>query len=100
VDPGLAEHQGPALLVYNDAVFSENDFESLKRLGDSAKATQKLATGKFGLGFNSVFSFFNYTETRSMDGLIHRRLSVDDTSLHLVHMKGSKRLAKAFGWIS
>jgi sacsin len=54
VDRGLAEHQGPALLVYNDAQFSENDFTSLKRLGDSVKMDNKLATGKFGLGFNSV----------------------------------------------
>lgn len=60
VDPGLAEHQGPALLVYNDAVFSEDDFTSLKRLGDSVKMQKKLATGKFGLGFNSVSSLFRW----------------------------------------
>ena len=55
VDRGLAENQGPALLVHNDAVFTENDFASLKRLGDSMKIKDKMATGKFGLGFNSVF---------------------------------------------
>jgi len=54
VDASLAEHQGPALLVYNSSTFSENDFTSLTRLGDSQKATNKLATGKFGLGFSSV----------------------------------------------
>lgn len=56
VDQGLAEHQGPALLVYNDAVFKESDFSSLKNLGNSEKIANKMATGKFGLGFNSVFS--------------------------------------------
>ena len=35
-------------------MFSENDFGSLKRLGDSQKVQEKIATGKFGLGFSSV----------------------------------------------
>lgn len=56
IDNGLAEHQGPALLVYNDREFTEDDFDSLLRLGDSVKMQNKLATGKFGLGFNSVKS--------------------------------------------
>ena len=54
VDPGLAEYQGPALLVYNNSRFTDDDFESLKRLGDSRKARDKSATGKYGLGFSSV----------------------------------------------
>jgi sacsin len=51
---GLSEYQGPALLAYNDATFSEKDFESLTSLGDSKKFQDKAATGKFGLGFSSV----------------------------------------------
>jgi len=54
VDAGLAEFQGPSLLVYNNSTFSDTDFESLKRLGDSQKLQEKIATGKFGLGFSSV----------------------------------------------
>lgn len=51
---GLSEYQGPALLAYNNAVFSEKDFASLTSLGDSKKLEDKAATGKFGLGFSSV----------------------------------------------
>ena len=51
---GLSDYQGPALLAYNDALFSERDFQSLTSLGDSQKIQDKAATGKFGLGFNSV----------------------------------------------
>jgi sacsin len=51
---GLSDYQGPALLAYNDAVFSESDFESLTSLADSNKIHDKAATGKFGLGFSSV----------------------------------------------
>ncbi len=53
-DQGLAEHQGPALLVHDDSVFAEKDFDSLKSLGHSVKRDDKTTTGKFGLGFNSV----------------------------------------------
>ena len=56
VDPSLAEYQSAALLVYNNSVFSEEDFVSLKHLGDSRKVKDKVATGKFGLGFSSVLS--------------------------------------------
>lgn len=51
---GLSDYQGPALLAYNDALFSEKDFQSLTSLGDSKKIHDKAATGKFGLGFSSV----------------------------------------------
>ena len=57
VDRGLAEYQGPALLVYNDSVFSQQDFISLQNLGSSHKVEEKMATGRFGLGFNSVRLF-------------------------------------------
>ena len=37
--------KGPALLVRNDAVFSEADFESISRVGDSVKRGQAGKTG-------------------------------------------------------
>lgn len=55
---GLSEYQGPALLAYNDALFTEKDFRSLTSLGDSKKIQDKAATGKFGLGFSSVYLYF------------------------------------------
>ncbi len=54
VDPELAGYQGPALLVYNNATFSDDDFNSLSRIGDSSKRQDGTTTGKFGLGFNAV----------------------------------------------
>jgi len=56
VDPGLAAFQGPSLLVGNDSLFTERDFDSLRKLGDSNKLQERIATGKFGLGFSSVCS--------------------------------------------
>ena len=54
MDESLGEYQGPALMAYNNRTFSDTDFRSLKGLGDSQKVSNKLSTGKFGLGFSSV----------------------------------------------
>ncbi|GAA0148778.1 hypothetical protein LIER_08123 [Lithospermum erythrorhizon] len=51
----LATWQGPALLAYNDAEFSEEDFVSISRIGGSQKQGQAWKTGRFGVGFNSVY---------------------------------------------
>lgn len=51
---GLAEYQGVSLLAFNNRKFSRTDFDSLSRVGDSAKAKDPSSTGKFGRGFNSV----------------------------------------------
>ena len=53
--PGLAEFQGPALLAHNDALFSEEDFISITRIGDSGKEGKRAKVGRFGVGFNSVY---------------------------------------------
>lgn len=51
----LAEFQGPALLVYNDATFAEADFKSITQIGDSLKRAAVGKTGRYGLGFNSIY---------------------------------------------
>ena len=56
LNPGLDKYQGPALLAYNNAKFSAEDFESLSSLGASRKEQDAFATGKFGRGFSSVES--------------------------------------------
>ncbi|KAI5778257.1 hypothetical protein EDC01DRAFT_368311 [Geopyxis carbonaria] len=53
----LKIYQGPALLAYNDKQFSKQDFKSLSNIGDSEKAKDLNATGKFGRGFNSVYNW-------------------------------------------
>jgi sacsin len=54
IHPKLEQYQGPALLAYNNALFTENDFKNLSRLGDSLKLNDGSTTGRFGRGFNSV----------------------------------------------
>ncbi|EEY57113.1 uncharacterized protein PITG_10921 [Phytophthora infestans T30-4] len=53
----LASFQGPSLLVHNNATFSAADFQSIQRIGDSLKKDNSKGwkTGRFGVGFNSVY---------------------------------------------
>lgn len=53
--PGLAKLQGPALYAYNDAHFTQSDWDGIRSLGLSNKIKDPLKVGRFGLGFKSVF---------------------------------------------
>ena len=50
-----ARFQGPALLAYNDAQFTERDWEGIQTPQCSIKAKDPFKVGKFGIGFNSVY---------------------------------------------
>eukprot|EP00754_Rhynchopus_humris_P021724 Rhum_TRINITY_DN14756_c4_g1::Rhum_TRINITY_DN14756_c4_g1_i1::g.114831::m.114831/K17592/SACS; sacsin len=47
--------QGPALVVANDAVFTDSDMKSIQSIGQSGKKDNLAKTGRFGIGFNSVY---------------------------------------------
>jgi hypothetical protein len=46
---------GPGLLVVNDGVFRKDDERGITSFGESGKATDSAAIGKFGLGQKAVF---------------------------------------------
>ncbi len=54
--PGMYRLQGPALVVKNDATFSDDDWERIQSTGRSGKLLDASKTGRFGLGFNSVYN--------------------------------------------
>ncbi|CAG8553738.1 7277_t:CDS:2, partial [Dentiscutata heterogama] len=51
----MNQWQGPALWIYNDAEFTQHDFESLKKLGMGGKKNDKTKIGRFGIGFNCAY---------------------------------------------
>ncbi|CAI5714235.1 unnamed protein product [Hyaloperonospora brassicae] len=57
LSPAMAKWQGPSLFCYNDAEFSDGDFINLARIGQASKLQRAATTGRFGLGFNSVYHF-------------------------------------------
>ena len=54
--PSMAECQGPAILIYNNATFSNADFDNIKKLSGATKASDTNTIGKFGLGFCAVYN--------------------------------------------
>ena len=54
-DTGWKALNGPALLVYNDKPFSQQDIEGIQNLGEGSKADDPNKTGKYGVGFNCVY---------------------------------------------
>ena len=53
--PGMAECHGSALVVHNNAKFTQDDFQNITKLAGATKAGKALKIGKFGVGFCSVY---------------------------------------------
>ncbi|XP_046891394.1 sacsin isoform X5 [Hypomesus transpacificus] len=53
--PEMAQYQGPALYVYNNAVFTTEDWNGIQEIARSRKREDPLKVGRFGIGFNSVY---------------------------------------------
>ena len=53
--PGMTEFQGPSLLVYNNKMFTLDDFNAICNIGNSNKFKDPNKIGQFGLGFNSCY---------------------------------------------
>src|SRR5262245_60797884 len=47
--PKMAKLSGPALLIYNDRTFTDEDFANIQQIGQSAKILTMAKTGRFGL---------------------------------------------------
>jgi sacsin len=47
--------QGPALLVWNDKEFTDEDLEGIQRLGLGSKRDNDESIGQYGIGFNMVY---------------------------------------------
>ncbi|KAH3856975.1 hypothetical protein DPMN_099572 [Dreissena polymorpha] len=45
----------PALCIYNDSCFTEQDFIGIQSLGIGSKSEDPSKTGQFGVGFNAVY---------------------------------------------
>ena len=53
--PAMSGCQGPALWAYNNAVFSDDDFDNINKLAGKTKIEDLAKIGRFGLGFNAVY---------------------------------------------
>ena len=67
--PGMAECHGPALVVNNNAMFTEEDFQNITKLAGATKEGKALKIGKFGVGFCSVYHITDIPSFVSKDWL-------------------------------
>ncbi|KAI9649844.1 hypothetical protein NHQ30_002426 [Ciborinia camelliae] len=62
--------QGPALLVHNDAIFRDVDFNGFKDVGLGSKRQDKSTIGMFGRGSQTMFHFTDNPSLLSGDYLL------------------------------
>ena len=48
--------QGPALCVFNNSSFTQEDLKGIQDLGKGSKAEDPTKTGQYGVGFNAVYN--------------------------------------------
>ncbi|XP_072017069.1 sacsin-like [Amphiura filiformis] len=48
-------HSLPAICVYNDKPFTEEDIKGIQNVGVGGKISDTTTTGRFGIGFNAVY---------------------------------------------
>ena len=88
LSPGMAECQGPALLAYNDATFTDDDLKNISKLAGATKREDLEKIGRFGLGFSSVYHFTD------VPSFISRNYAVffDPDTTHLgTHIKDASK---------
>ena len=69
LDPNMKKCQGPAFWIYNDAIFTDEDFDNLISLGKSTKEEVIDKVGEFGLGFNAVYNMTDVPTIVSQDSI-------------------------------
>lgn len=63
--------QGPALVVFNDQVFSDADLESIQEVGLGNKTQNSSKTGRFGLGFNASYNVTDVPSFITRNGIYY-----------------------------
>ena len=71
LDPGMKSLQGPALWVFNDATFRDQDFDNLVKLNAATKQHCTDKVGQFGLGFNAVYNLTDVPALISRNYLVY-----------------------------
>jgi hypothetical protein len=71
LSPRMKALQGPALLVYNNATFSSDDFRNISRIGQGSKKEKLETIGQFGLGFNAVYHVTDVPSFVSGDFMVY-----------------------------
>ncbi|ESN95266.1 hypothetical protein HELRODRAFT_193608 [Helobdella robusta] len=70
--------QGPALCIYNNKGFSEEDLEAIQKLGEGSKRDDPNKTGQYGVGFNCVYHLTDAPSFLTKDPQVPETLCIFD----------------------
>ena len=77
--------QGPALMFWNDSIFTDNDLAGIQKLGLGSKRDDADKIGRYGIGFNVVYHF---TDCPSF--VTDNKLCILDPLYHFIALEGQK----------
>ncbi|KAK6178774.1 hypothetical protein SNE40_011284 [Patella caerulea] len=81
-----SDMQGPALCIYNDSYFTEQDLKGIQDLGIGTKRDDILKTGQYGVGFNVVYHITDAPSFWSKGGEIGEVVCIFDPHCKYVSM--------------
>ena len=83
LSPNMKHCQGPALWAYNDAVFTDEDFENINKLAGATKVEDLAKIGRFGLGFNVVYHLTDVPSFMSREHVVIFDPNVNHLESHI-----------------
>ncbi|KAG8937653.1 hypothetical protein FRC00_002981 [Tulasnella sp. 408] len=85
--------QGPSIIAYNNAKFSDKDWESITHISYSSKKNDDRSTGKYGLGFCTVYHVTDNPQILSDERLLvldpHKRINESSSLFSLSTVRNS-----------
>ena len=88
--------QGPALCVFNNRPFTEEDIRGIQKLGEGNKGDDPNKTGQYGVGFNAVYHLTDAPSFLSKGGDIGEVLCVFDPHCKFVPGATSRSPGRRF----
>ena len=88
--------QGPALCVYNNKPFTDEDIKGIQSLGEGSKGDDVNKTGQYGVGFNAVYHLTDVPSFRSNGKEIGDVLCVFDPHCKYVPNASDKEPGRMF----
>ncbi|PKC13897.1 hypothetical protein RhiirA5_456918, partial [Rhizophagus irregularis] len=70
INPEMRDWQGPAILIFNNGIFEDVDFQSLMNIRVGGRQGDRTMIGKYGLGFNSCYHFTDVPSLISRDSIV------------------------------
>ena len=92
--------QGPALCVYNNKPFRNEDIEGIRNLGEGSKGDDPNKTGQYGVGFNAVYHLTDVPSFMTKERILERfcvhltQTAVMFLTLHLKNPVGFSRTSR------